>query len=170
MPPADHLRTATTGAGSDAQAAQRPGQSDRPVLLHPPGWPQPKGYAYGIVAEGRLVCLSGIIGWDAQGRLVAEDFLSQVRQALTNIVTLLQQAHATPADIVRMTWYVVDRHEYLDAQSALGAVYRAVIGRSFPPMTVVQVAGLIEDRARVEIEVTAVTTDVGVRGLHAPPV
>jgi enamine deaminase RidA (YjgF/YER057c/UK114 family) len=124
--------------------------------LHPAGWPPPKGYAYGVVAEGRMVVLSGIIGWDAHGRVVSDDFLPQVRQALANIVTLLKEADASPADIVRMTWYIVDKQEYLSAQRDLGAVYREILGRHFPAMSVVEVSGLLEDRARVEIEVTAV--------------
>jgi enamine deaminase RidA (YjgF/YER057c/UK114 family) len=102
------------------------------------------------------VFLSGIIGWDAHHRLVAADFLSQVRQALINIADLLREAHAAPADIVRMTWYVVDKREYLSAQRELGAAYRDIIGRHFPSMTVVQVADLLEEGARVEIEATAV--------------
>lgn len=136
--------------------ARRRSAAPAHAVLHPTGWPRPRGYAYGVVAEGRLVCLSGIVGWDARGRIVAEDFLAQVRQALTNVVLLLDEADATPADIVRMTWYIVDKREYLGAQAELGEVYRAVIGRTFPPMSVVQVAALLEDRARVEIEVTAV--------------
>jgi enamine deaminase RidA (YjgF/YER057c/UK114 family) len=142
-----HLPTPTGDARDGA---------DRRTVLHPEGWPRPKGYAYGVVAEGRHVCLSGIIGWDEQGRINSDDFVAQVRQALTNILALLREAHATPGDIVRMTWYVVDKHEYLDAQSELGEAYRAVLGRHFPAMTVVEVSGLLEDRARVEIEVTAV--------------
>ena len=102
------------------------------------------------------MCLSGIIGWDAQGRLVGDDLVSQTRQALTTIAALIREAGGTPGDIARMTWYVVDKQEYLAAQEPLGAVYRNVIGRHFPAMTVVQVAGLLEDRARVEIEVTAI--------------
>lgn len=129
---------------------------ERHTVVHPQGWPRPKGYAYGVVAEGRHVCLSGIIGWDEQGRITSDDFVAQVRQALTNIVALLGAAQATPRDIVRMTWYVVDKHEYLAAQSDLGETYRAVLGRHFPAMTVVEVSGLLENRARVEIEVTAV--------------
>jgi enamine deaminase RidA (YjgF/YER057c/UK114 family) len=129
---------------------------DKPIVIRPPAWPQPKGYAYGIVAGGRTVFLSGIIGWDAQHRLVAADFLAQVRQTLVNIVDLLREADAVPADIVRMTWYVVDKREYLNAQRELGAAYREIIGRHFPCMTVVQVADLLEEGARVEIEATAV--------------
>ncbi len=126
------------------------------TTLHPAGWPRPKGYAYGVVAEGRVVCLSGIIGWDAEGRLVGDDLVSQVRQALTTIAALLREAGGAPSDIMRMTWYVVDKREYLAAQESLGAVYREVIGRHFPAMSVVEVSGLLEERARVEIEVTAI--------------
>ena len=133
-----------------------PRSGSRHTVLHPAGWPRPKGYAYGVVAAGRIVCLSGIIGWDAEGRLVGDDLVSQVRQALTTIASLLRDAGGTPSDIVRMTWYVVDKREYLAAQEPLGTVYREVIGRHFPAMSVVQVAGLLEDRARVEIEVTAI--------------
>jgi enamine deaminase RidA (YjgF/YER057c/UK114 family) len=133
--------------------------TSRRGVLHPAGWPRPKGYAYGVVAEGRVVCLSGIIGWDAEGRLVGDDLVSQVRQALTTIASLLREAGANPSDIVRMTWYVVDKQEYLAAQEPLGAVYREVIGRHYPAMTVVEVAGLLEERARVEIEVTAIVEE-----------
>lgn len=108
------------------------------------------------------MCLSGIIGWDEQGRITSDEFVAQARQALTNIVALLREAHATPSDIVRMTWYVVDKREYVAVQSDLGEAYRAILGRHFPAMTVVEVAGLLEDRARVEIEVTAVIQ--GIRG------
>jgi len=125
------------------------------TVLHPAGWPRPKGYAYGVVAEGRLVCLSGIIGWDTAGRL-ADGFVPQVRQALGNIVALLREVAAGPADIVRMTWFLLDRSEYVHAQAEIGHVYREVMGRHFPCMSVLQVAGLLEERARVEIEVTAV--------------
>jgi len=125
-------------------------------VLHPAGWPRPKGYAYGVVAEGRVVCLSGIIGWDAQGRLVGDDLVSQARQALVTIASLVREAGGAPSDIVRMTWYVVDKREYLAAQEPLGAAYREIIGRHFPAMSVVEVKGLLEDRARVEIEATAI--------------
>jgi enamine deaminase RidA (YjgF/YER057c/UK114 family) len=128
-------------------------------ILHPPEWPRPKGYAYGVVAHGRMAFLSGIIGWDTRGQIVGDDFLSQVRQALANIVALLHEAGAGPRDIVRMTWYIVDKHEYLALQPGLGALYREIMGRHFPCMTVVEVAGLLEERARVEIEVTAVIAD-----------
>jgi enamine deaminase RidA (YjgF/YER057c/UK114 family) len=155
MQPTDPRASPPAGERPDtAHSARAPRSARR--LLHPAGWPRPKGYAYGVVAEGRLVCLSGIIGWDAQGRLVGDDLVSQTRQALTTIAALIREAGGTPGDIARMTWYVVDKQEYLAAQEPLGAVYREVIGRHFPAMTIVQVAGLLEDRARVEIEVTAI--------------
>ena len=128
-------------------------------ILQPPGWPRPKGYANGVAATGRQVFVSGMIGWDADGRFQTDDFVGQARQALENIVAVLREAGAGPQHIVRMTWYVLDRREYLDAGPALGAAYRDVIGRNYPSMSAVQVAGLMEERARVEIEVTAVVPD-----------
>lgn len=128
-------------------------------ILQPPGWPRPKGYSNGIAASGRQVFVSGMIGWDAEGRFQTDDFVGQARQALANIVAVLREAGAGPEHIVRMTWYVLDRREYLEAGAALGAAYRDVIGRHFPTMSAVQVAGLMEERARVEIEVTAVVPD-----------
>jgi enamine deaminase RidA (YjgF/YER057c/UK114 family) len=128
-------------------------------ILQPPGWPRPKGYSNGIAVSGRQVYVSGMIGWDAEGRFQTDDFVGQARQALANIVAVLREAGAGPEHIVRMTWYVLDRREYLDAGAALGAAYRDVIGRHYPTMSAVQVAGLMEERARVEIEVTAVVPD-----------
>jgi enamine deaminase RidA (YjgF/YER057c/UK114 family) len=128
-------------------------------ILQPPGWPRPRGYANGIAARGRLVFVSGMIGWDAQGRFTSDDFAAQARQALLNAVAVLREAGARPEHIVRMTWYVVDKHEYLAASGALGAAYREIIGAHYPAMTAVAVSALIEDRARVEIEVTAVVPD-----------
>ncbi len=128
-------------------------------ILQPPGWPRPKGYANGVAATGRQVYVSGMIGWDAEGCFQTDDFVGQARQALENIVAVLREAGAGPEHIVRMTWYVLDRREYLDAGAALGAAYRGVIGRNYPAMSAVQVAGLMEARARVEIEVTAVVPD-----------
>lgn len=128
-------------------------------ILQPPGWPRPRGYANGIAARGRLVFVSGMIGWNADGRFDSDDFTAQARQALTNVVAVLHEAGARPEHIVRMTWYVVDRREYLAAGSALGAVYREIIGAHYPAMTAVEVRALIEDRARVEIEATAVVPD-----------
>jgi enamine deaminase RidA (YjgF/YER057c/UK114 family) len=128
-------------------------------ILQPPGWARPKGYANGISAKGRMVFVSGMIGWDAQGEFHTDDFAGQVKQALSNIVEVLTQADARPEHIVRMTWYVVDKKEYVAAYKEIGIAYREIIGRHFPTMTAVQVAGLVEDRARVEIEVTAVVPE-----------
>jgi enamine deaminase RidA (YjgF/YER057c/UK114 family) len=125
-------------------------------FLQPPGWTRPKGYANGIAASGRTICVSGMIGWDAQGRIHTSDFAGQVRQALLNIVEVLAEADALPEHIVRMTWYVVDKQEYIAAYKEIGEAYRTIIGRHYPTMTAVQVVALIEDAARVEIEVTAV--------------
>lgn len=128
-------------------------------ILQPAGWPRPKGYANGIAARGKQVYVSGMIGWDADGRFQTDDFVGQSRQALENCLAVLREAGAGPEHIVRMTWYVLDRCEYLDAGAALGAAYREVMGRNYPAMSAVQVAGLMEERARVEIEVTAVVPD-----------
>jgi enamine deaminase RidA (YjgF/YER057c/UK114 family) len=125
-------------------------------FLQPPGWARPKGYANGVVAQGRTVFVSGMIGWDADGKFHSADLAPQVRQALLNVVAVLAEADALPTHIVRMSWYVLDKQEYLAAQQEIGSVYRDIIGRHFPAMTVVQVAGLMEAAARVEIEVTAV--------------
>ncbi len=128
-------------------------------ILQPPGWARPRGYSNGIAARGRTVCVSGMIGWDAQGRFHTDDFAGQTRQALQNIVEVLAEAGARPEHIVRMTWYVLDKKEYVGAYQEIGVAYRELIGKHFPTMTAVQVAGLIEDRARLEIEVTAIVPD-----------
>jgi enamine deaminase RidA (YjgF/YER057c/UK114 family) len=125
-------------------------------FLQPPGWARPRGYSNGVAAAGRTVCVSGMIGWDGQGVFHTDDFAGQVRQALHNIVEVLAEADARPEHIVRMTWYVLDKQEYVAAYKEIGAAYREVIGKHYPAMTAVQVSGLVEDRARVEIEVTAV--------------
>ncbi|USX13007.1 RidA family protein [Oxalobacteraceae bacterium OTU3CAMAD1] len=125
-------------------------------ILQPPQWAKPRGYSNGVAASGRTVCVSGMIGWDGQGVFHTDDFAGQVRQALENIVAVLAEADARPEHIVRMTWYVIDRKEYVAAYKEVGAAYRAVIGAHYPAMTAVQVAGLVEERARVEIEVTAI--------------
>jgi enamine deaminase RidA (YjgF/YER057c/UK114 family) len=124
--------------------------------LQPPSWVRPKGYANGVIASGRTVFVSGMIGWDANAKLVSEDFVGQARQALKNIVEVLSEAGGKPAHIVRMNWYVVDKNEYVGAYKQLGVIYREIIGRHYPAMTAVQVTSLVEDAARVEIEVTAV--------------
>ena len=128
-------------------------------ILQPPSWPKPKGYSNGIAASGRLVFVSGMVGWDKDCRFVAQDFIGQARSALENIVQVLAEAQAKPEHIVRMTWYVVDRKEYLSCGKELGTAYREVIGRHFPAMTAVEVRGLMEEQARLEIEVTAVVPE-----------
>ena len=125
-------------------------------VLLPPGWPRPKGYANGVAASGRMVFIAGMIGWDEHGRFASDDFADQARQALQNIVAVLQESGGEPQHIVRMTWYVTDKQEYLAAGKAVGAAYREIIGSYNAAMTAVQVAALIEDRAKVEIEATAV--------------
>jgi enamine deaminase RidA (YjgF/YER057c/UK114 family) len=127
--------------------------------LQPAHWPRPKGYANGVVASGRTVFVSGMVGSDAQGNLVAGDFVKQACQTLKNIVEVLSEAGAKPEHIVRMNWYVVDKNEYIGSFKELGVVYREIIGRHYPAMTAVQVASLIEDAARLEVEVTAVVPD-----------
>ena len=124
--------------------------------LQPPGWAPPKGYANGIAARGTTVFVGGQIGWNSQQQFESDDFVMQSGQALRNVMAILAEAGAGAEHIVRMTWYVTDKREYVASLSALGAAYREVIGRQFPAMTAVQVAALIEDRAKVEIEVTAV--------------
>jgi enamine deaminase RidA (YjgF/YER057c/UK114 family) len=125
-------------------------------ILQPPGWARPRGYSNGIAAEGRQVYVAGQIGWDAEQRFAGDDFAAQARQALANVVAVLACAGATPADIVRLTWYVTSRDEYNAALAGIGTAYRELIGRHFPAMSVVVVAGLLEPRAKVEIEATAV--------------
>jgi enamine deaminase RidA (YjgF/YER057c/UK114 family) len=125
-------------------------------LLLPPGWPRPKGYSAGVSSAGTLVFVSGQIGWDEAGRFPSGDIAGQVRQALRNVVAVLAQAGAGPEHVTRLTWYVTDKHEYLAAQRAIGDAYREVMGRHFPAMSVVAVAALLEDEAKVEIEATAV--------------
>ena len=125
-------------------------------ILQPPNWVGPKGYSNGIVAEGRLIFLAGIVGWDEQNRFQSLDFVGQCRQALVNIVTLLREAGAKPEHIVRMTWYIIDKKEYLASARQLGLVYREIMGKHYPAMTAVQVQALMENQARLEIEVTAV--------------
>jgi enamine deaminase RidA (YjgF/YER057c/UK114 family) len=125
-------------------------------VLLPPGWPRPKGYANGVAATGRQVFIAGMIGWDAQGVFHTDDFAAQVRQALEHIVAVLAEAGGRPEHIVRMTWYVTDKREYLAAGKAVGQAFREIIGAYNAAMTAVEVKALIEDRAKVEIEATAV--------------
>lgn len=125
-------------------------------ILQPDGWERPRGYANGIAAEGRQVFVSGQIGWDAAQRIVSDEFAAQAQQALANIVTVLATAGAKPEHLVRLTWFVTSRDEYNAALREIGAAYRELIGRHYPAMSVVVVAGLLEPRAKVEIEATAV--------------
>lgn len=129
------------------------------TFLQPPGWAPAKGYANGVAARGTLVFVGGQIGWNAQQQFETDDFIAQTRQTLQNIVAVLKEAGAGPEHMVRMTWYVIDRVEYNARLKELGGVYREVIGKHFPAMTCVEVAALMEARAKVEIEVTAVVPD-----------
>ncbi len=126
------------------------------TILQPPGWPRPKGYSAGVSATGTVVFVSGQIGWDERGRFASDDIAGQVGQALRNVVAVLAEAGGAAEHITRLTWYVTDKGEYLAAQREIGAAYRETMGRHFPAMSVVAVAALLEDAAKVEIEATAV--------------
>ena len=125
-------------------------------ILHPAGWPRPKGYSNGIVAAGRLVFVAGQVGWTAEGKFAAKDFPGQFRQSLENVLAVLAEAGAGPEHIVRMTWYLTDKREYLDSLPEVGAIYRELMGRHYPTMSVIEVSALLEDQAKIEIETTAV--------------
>lgn len=125
-------------------------------ILQPPNWAKPRGYSNGVASSGQLIFISGQVGWDANCQFTSTDFVAQSRQALHNIVAILAEAGGKPEHITRLTWYVVDKQEYLAAGKALGAVYREIIGKHYPAMSAVQVVALMEDMARVEIEATAV--------------
>ena len=127
--------------------------------LQPPDWAVPKGYANGILARGALLFVGGQIGWNAAQEFETDDFVAQTRQTLLNIAAVLKAGGAGPEHMVRMTWYVIDRVEYNARLKEIGGVYREVLGKNFPAMTCVQVAGLMESRAKIEIEVTAVVPD-----------
>ena len=128
-------------------------------ILQPPGWTKPLGYANGIAARGTTIFVGGQIGWNGRQQFESDDFVTQAKAALRNVLAVLAEAGAGPQHITRMTWYVTDKREYVASYRALGAAYREVVGRHFPAMTAVQVAALIEDRAKVEIEATAVVPD-----------
>jgi enamine deaminase RidA (YjgF/YER057c/UK114 family) len=125
-------------------------------VILPPGWPRPKGYANGVVASGKTLFIAGMIGWDAEGRFHSDDFAQQARQALENLAEVLREAGGVPENIVRMTWYVTDKREYLAASREVGQAFREIIGAYNAAMTAVEVKSLMEDRAKVEIEATAV--------------
>jgi enamine deaminase RidA (YjgF/YER057c/UK114 family) len=126
------------------------------TILQPPGWPRPRGYSSGVAADGTLVFVSGQVGWDSEGHFPSHDFATQVSLALENVVAVLDAAGARAEHVVRMTWYVTDKAEYLANQAEIGAAYRRTMGRHYPAMSVVAVAALVEDLAKVEIEATAV--------------
>ncbi len=127
-------------------------------FLQPPGWPRPKGYANGVMAQGRLIFTAGQVGWDAEGHF-PESLAEQVEQTLNNIVAVLEEAGGKAEHVVRLTWYITDREAYLNQIRAIGSAYRRVMGRHFPAMAVVQVLALVEEDAQVEIEATAVLPD-----------
>ena len=130
--------------------------NDAMQILLPPGWPRPRGYSNGVAATGRMVFVAGMVGWDAQSVFVSDSLAGQARQALMNVVAVLAEAGARPEHIVRMTWYVTDKREYVAAYPEIGVAFRELIGSYNAAMTAVEVSGLIADRAKVEIEVTAV--------------
>ena len=134
-------------------------------VLQPPGWARPRGYVNGMAAHGRQVFVAGMIGWDAQCQFQTDTLAGQLGQALRNVVAVLAEAGARPEHLVRLTWYVTSRDEYLEQLPQIGAEYRAALGRHFPAMTVVQVLALVEARAKVEIEATAVVPEAESGGL-----
>ena len=158
------------GATSDQESVERRASSvegrslgarrsalGAPTSIRPDGWPRPAGYADGVVAEGRILAISGQIGWDpTTGAFGSDDFAEQTAQALRNVVAVLRAGGAEPAHLVRLTWFVTDRAAYVAARRAIGTAYRAILGAHYPAMSVVVVAGLLEERALVEIEATAV--------------
>ena len=150
-------RDGISGAGGRASgAAAQAGAGVGLGVVQPEGWAEPKGYANGIVATGRLLHVAGQIGWTADGRFEARDFVGQARQALANVAAVVAAAGGGPEHVARLTWYVTDKREYLARSREVGEAYREVMGRHFPAMTMVVVAGLVEDEALVEIEATAV--------------
>ncbi len=128
-------------------------------VLQPAGWARPKGYANGVAARGRMVFVAGMVGWDAEGCFASDDLGQQARQALLNVAAVLREADASPQHIVRMTWYVTSKREYIAAWPEIGRAWREIIGVYNATMTAIEVTALIEDRAKVEIEATAVVPD-----------
>ena len=125
-------------------------------ILQPPGWPRPQGYSNGVAAQGRTIFVAGQIGWDKDNVINSDNLVEQVRRALKNTIAVLAEADAGPEHVTRMTWYILDKQEYLASSKEIGRAYREIMGRNYPAMAMVQVSALIEDRARVEIETTAV--------------
>jgi enamine deaminase RidA (YjgF/YER057c/UK114 family) len=126
------------------------------TILQPAGWVKPRGYANGVAAQGRFVFVGGQIGWNAESRFETDDLVGQVRQTLQNVVDVLAEAGATPEHVTSMTWYLIDKKDYLGSLEGIGKAYREVMGRNFPAMAVVEVTALVEDRAKVEIQAMAV--------------
>ncbi len=153
------MRTSIACAIIDAQVLVTGYLAEIMQILQPSGWTKPRGYSNGIAVAGRQIFVSGQVGWDAQCRFVADTFAGQTAQTLRNIVAVLAEAGARPEHITRMTWYFTSKAEYLAAAKEIGAAYREIIGRHYPVMTAVQVVALMEDAAKVEIEVTAVVPD-----------
>ena len=145
--------------GTDRTLSSDDKEKKQMKTLLPPGWPRPRGYANGVTARGRLVFVAGMIGWDADGVFHTDDMAGQVRQALQNIVEVLNEGGAKTEHITRMTWYVTDKREYVAAYPEIGKAFRELIGSFNAAMTTVEVSALVEDRAKVEIEVTAVVPD-----------
>jgi enamine deaminase RidA (YjgF/YER057c/UK114 family) len=129
-------------------------------ILQPPGWVKPKGFSHGIAAQGRMIFVAGQIGCDGDGKLQSLDFVEQLGQALHNTVAVLKEGGAGPEHIARMTWYVIDKKDYTDNLQGIGQVYRRELGRVFPAMALFEVAGLVDEGARIEVETTAVVPDV----------
>jgi len=134
-------------------------KSALPQILQPAGWPRPKGFSHGVAARGRLLCIAGQVGWDSSGRFNSTRLADQVKVALDNVVAVLAAGGAGPEHVTRLTWYVTSREAYYAELADIGANYRAVMGRHFPAMSVVQVVALMEAEAKVEIEATAVIPD-----------
>jgi enamine deaminase RidA (YjgF/YER057c/UK114 family) len=133
-------------------------EDDLPRALVPPAWPRPVGYANGMTAKGRVIVTAGLVGWDVMGNF-PDGFIAQARQLFTNMLAVLAEGGAGPEHLVRLTWYVVDLDEYRAASRELGRVYREIIGQHYPAMAVVQVVGLLENKARIEIEATAIVPE-----------
>src|SRR5260221_1366485 len=153
---------ASTPAASTPSPTSGPASGLRPV--NPAGWPQPKGYANGMTGRGRLVFVAGQIGWTSEQIFATDDFVGQFEQALHNTVAVLEAAGAKPEHIARMTWRIIDKREYLARLPEIGRCWRQIIGRHFPAMALVQVVALVEDRAKIEIETTALVPDAEERG------
>ena len=129
-------------------------------VIHPPGWMKPSGYSHGLSSSGRMIVTAGQVGWNpVNGAIESDDFGEQTAQALRNIVAILRAAGAGPEHLVRLTWFITDRDEYMRARKTLGVAYREIVGQNFPVMSVIVVSGLLEDRAKVEIEATAIVRD-----------